>query len=397
MKVKIQQYLGTNHSWSIVGQNIARAFINQGYEVHLQSTNGYEHFPEDLKPYIKEKLEKEYDIQLSYTALKNFSGLLSAGKKNRFGIWNYETTILPSGFAKHHQFCDKMLPSSAFAKKIFSDNGVPESKLVVVPHGINVEEYSNNSKYELKTKKSKKILANIAQPHIRKNIGGMFEAYGRAFTKNDDVCLVCKVSVKRINRQTQKPTTFKSSRAAKKLSQKLQQKNTPEKAIDKKNRTMSFDIDFWRIYDDFCKKFPNHAEVEIITDFLPSMVPLYNSVDIVFALTRAECFWLPGLEGMATDNLVIAPNWGGQLEYMNEENSILISGKEIRAPNEMQYWVSSPYAAMFDPDIDDAATKLKLAINNYDSLMQKFRPGMKAQLERLTWSNVVKQIINLCE
>ena len=394
MKIKIQQFLGSNHSWSIVGQNIARAIINHGHEVHLQSTNGYEHFPEDLKPYVKEELDKIYDMQIAYTALKNFCGLLSSGNKNRFGIWNYETTILPTGFAKHHQFCDKMLPSSPFAKKIFVDNGIPESKLVTIPHGINVAEYSDTSKYNLKTNKSRKILANIAQPHIRKNIGGMFESYGRAFTKNDDVCLVCKVSVKRINKNPKIQQKVKTNRAAKKLNQKLQQNKKTEQKSDK---VMAFDIDFWRIYDEFCRKFPNHAEVEIITDFLPSMVPLYNSVDIVFSVTRTECFWLPGLEGMATNNLIIAPNWGGQLEYMNEENSLLISGKEIRAPNEMQYWVSSPYAAMFDPNLDDAAEKLQISVKDYDSLLRKFKPGMQAQIQRLTWDNVTEQIINLAE
>ena len=281
-----------------------------------------------------------------------------------------------------------MLPSSQFASDIFIKNGVPKEKVVTVPHGINIDEYSSKEVYNLKTTKSRKILANIAQPHIRKNLEGLFESFGRAFNKNDDVCFVVKVSAKKV--EENKPLKFiKSIRAAKKVNLKKQKEET--------GKVHSFDVDFWSIYNNFCKKYPNHAEVEIISDFLPTMVPLYNAVDIVYTMTRAECFYLPGLEGLVTDNLVIAPNWGGQLEYLNKGNSLLISGKEVRAPKDMQYWTSSPYAAMFEPDIDDGAAKLQLAVNNYDNLISKFRPGMVEQVVRLTWDNVAKQIVNLCE
>ena len=370
MKIKIQQFLATNHSWAIVGQNIARALIKQGHDVHLFSTNGLTYFPEDLKPYLKDwrelkehkklNVDNTYDMQLSYTAMLNFGSHLANGAKNRFGIWNYETTVIPTGFAKYYKYCDKMLPSSQFAKRIFAENGVPEERLVVVPHGINVEEYSNKSIYPLKTKKKYKILSNIAQPHIRKNIEGMFAAFGEAFTKEDDVCLVCKVHAK-------------------------------------KTKDMAFDVDFWRIYKEFCKDYPKHAEVEIITEFLDTMTPLYNACDIVFSMTRAECYWLPGVEALATDKLVVVSGWGGQLDFLNENNSLLISGKEVRAPKEMQYWTTSPLAKMFEPSVDDAAEKLRLAVRDYDNLMNKFRPVIKEQLKTMTWDNVAAQIISLCE
>jgi glycosyltransferase involved in cell wall biosynthesis len=360
-KACLHQFLGNNHSWQVVGNNIARALLRTEYRVDLKSTNGYEYFPEDLKPNINENLDNDYDLQISYTALKNFPYYLNHGTKNRIGIWNYETTILPPGFAKFHKYADIVCPSSQFAADIFTQNGIPKEKVVVLPHGINVEEYKNTDVYPLKTNKKTKILANIAQPHVRKNIDGLFEAFGKAFTKTDDVCLVCKISTK------------------------------------KSDKIQMFDVDFWKIWNEFQKKFSQHAEVEIITDFLPTMVPLYNAVDIVLSLTRAECFYLPGLEGMATNNIVIAPRWGGQLDFMNDFNSLLIDGKEIRAPKNMQYWVSSPYAVTFQPDTDDAAAKLQMAVTQKVSLLAKFAPGMQEQIKRLTWDNVVAQIIGLCK
>jgi len=387
MKIKIQQFLfGKNHSWAVVGQNIGRALLKKGHEVHFVSTDGIKEkfIPEDLKPHIKEKPQGSYDMQISYTAMKNFPAFLSSGDKNRFGIWNYETTIIPPGFAKYYKFTDKFLPSSEFAAKIFIDNGVPSDYVRVIPHGINVQEYLSYDVYPLKTKKRYKILANIAQPHVRKNIDGLFESYGMAFTQDDDVCLVAKVSAKRLAPTPQ--ITARTRRGARKQQAKQQ--------LDD-NRTRGFEVDFFDIYNKFCKKYPKHAEVEIINEFVPSMVSIYNACDIVYSVTHAECFWLPGLEGMATNNLVIAPNWGGQLEYMNEDNSLLIAGKEGRAPKKMQYWVPSPYAVTFLPDLDDSVAKLQMAVGNYENLMKKFKPGMKEQLERLTWENVAGKILDL--
>ncbi len=289
MKVCWFGFLGKNHSWSIVGQNISRKLIEMGHDVDLFSTNGIDHFPEDLKPYLKSwvhegqqqdghrgKLYSEYDLQLSYTAFKNFPLYFIRGNKNRFGIWNYETDILPKAFAKYSKNVDKILPSSQFSKDIFIKNGISADRQVVVPHGIHLERFQNLGKFPLKTNKKLKILANIAQPHIRKNIPGLLNAFGKAFNKNDDVCLVLKVS----NKPPEHP----------------------------------FEVSFNTIFADFKNKYKDHAEIEIINTFITDIETLYNACDVVYTMTHTECFWMPGLEGFAANKIVISPRYGGQLE-----------------------------------------------------------------------------------
>ena len=378
MKICWFGFLAKNHSWSIVAQNISRELISMGHHVDLFSTNGIMHFPDDLRPYLKgaieentkfttqtyesevnSKLEKQYNMQLSYTALVNFPKYFIRGNSNRFGIWNYETTILPKGFAKYTIGVDKIVPSSQFSKKIFKDNGMPDDKQVVIPHGIHLDRFKNLGKYPLKTTKKYKILANIAQPHLRKNIPGLLNAFGKAFTKQDDVCLVLKISKKGPNAQ--------------------------------------FNVPFTQIFEDWKRKFKNHADVEIIDHFITDIEPLYNACDIVYTMAHAECFWMPGLEGFAADKVVVAPRYGGQLEYMNDDNSILIGGKEIRADFKMQYWEPSPYARVFDADQDEAAAKLKDLINNYGDYHKKFSPKMQEILPELTWRKVAEQFVGLCK
>jgi glycosyltransferase involved in cell wall biosynthesis len=114
-------------------------------------------------------------------------------------------------------------------------------------------------------------------------------------------------------------------------------------------------------------------------------------------MSHAECFWMPGLEGFAANKIVIAPRYGGQLDYMNEQNSILIDGGLIRADNRMQYWEPSSYASVFNPNPIDAAQKLKTVINNYQDHLDLFSPKMKEIVQKYSWGNVAQQIINLCQ
>lgn len=378
MKICWFGFLAKNHSWSIVAQNISRELIKLGHDVDLFSTNGTQYFPEDLKPHLKgfleeglkiqaddyesrigSKLNETYDMQLSYTALVNFNQYFVRGEKNRFGIWNYETTVLPKGFGKYYQGVDKVVPSSEFSRKIFTDNGMPDDKQVVIPHGIHLDRFQNLGKYPLKTQKKIKVLCNIAQPHLRKNIPGLLKAWGKAFTKADNVCLVLKIS--------------------------------------KKGPNPMFDINFHEVFSGFKSQYKNHAEIEMIDTFIPDIETLYNACDILFTMTHAECFWMPGLEAFAANKVVISPRYGGQLDYMNDENSVLIDGKLIRADNKMQYWEPSPYAAVFDPNVDQAAEKLKDVVNNYGDYLHKFSPKMQEILPGYSWTKVASRFVELCK
>ncbi len=359
MKIKIQQFLAANHSWAIVGWNLAREFKKLNHNIDLFPTDKGDCLPEDLLPNVVSQIDNNYDMQISYTAMINFANYLSYGTKSRYAMWAYEFNKgLPKGFAKHYNFIDKLLAPSNFCKEVFLNGGIPENKLVVVPHGINLEEFKNEEKYPLQTKRKYKILINLGQIHLRKNLKGIFTAFGKAFNKNDDVCLVAKVSIK-------------------------------------KELKHPFEINFYDEFESFKRNFPNHAPVEIVSNFVTDMATIYNSCDIVFGMSNCEGWWLPGTESFAKNKLTIAPNHGGQLDFMNENNSLLIGGKIVRAPKQMMYWESSPYAEMFEPSVDDAVEKLKYAVNNYDELIEKFKPGMQEMVKKFTWENAAKQILDL--
>jgi glycosyltransferase involved in cell wall biosynthesis len=365
MDIKIQQFLFQNHSWAIVGWNISRSLLKMGHSVELfaTDTNKTRHLPQDLAPYLSSQQfpQLSYDCQIGYTAPVNWGAYFQNGNKNRFAIWNYEyrgSNLLP-GFAKYYKMVDKVLPSSNFSKDVFLDMGVPEQNLIVVPHGINLEDFENKNKYPLKTKKNIKILLNIAQPHKRKAIHLALKAFGEAFKKTDDVCLVAKISV-----------------------------------ANKSDH--QFSVDFHKIYNEFCRQYNNHAEVEIITSFIPNIAELYNACDINFSATHTECWHLPSLEALAAGLINVVPKYGGILDFCNEENSLLIDGKIARAPRDHQYWLFSPYAQHFEIDIDDAVKKLKMAVENNQTLKNKMLPAMIETAKKYTWESATSKIMELC-
>lgn len=373
MKVCWHGFAGRNHSWSIVAQNICRQLIKSGHNVDIFSTNGDKHFPNDLRSSLVGFAndsgniygsfpDGSYDMQLSYTAMRNFPNFFTKGNKNRFGIWCYEffgRNSLPTGFAKNHRYVDQILAPSNFAKQIFLDSKVPEDKVKVIPHGFDLEKFKNNkNKYPIKTNKKYKILLNVAQPHTRKNLEGTLEAYGRAFTKKDDVCLVLKV-------------------------------------VDKKPEA-PFEVHFTEVFNSFKKKFKDHGEIIVIKEFIDNIEELYNSCDILFSMTRAECFNFPALEAFAAGKVVIVPNWGGHLDFLNEKNSFLISGKQVAAPPAALYWESKPGTLYFEPNLDEAAEKLIYCIKNYEETRNIFLKNSEDVLCNFTWEKVTQDIVGLC-
>lgn len=335
------------------------------------STNGEQYFPEDLKEnligFVNENEKKlngrkpdlDYDMQITYTAMHNWCPFLSFGKRNRFAIWNYDGSHIPKGWAKYHNCCDYVLPSSNFSKQTFLRNGVPEEKMVVIPHGVNEEFLNPGNVYPIKTDRKLKFLLNVAQVHTRKNLNNLLDVWGKAFNKNDDVVLVAKVNTK------------------------------------KPNKKMGFELYWQDLLLSMKRKHKNHAPIIVVNDFMDNISDIYRACDVSFSMSNVECFHLPSLEMMSLGKISIASNYGGNIDFMNENNSILINGKIGRAPLNYQYWVPVIEGEMFHPDNNHAIEQLKNVANNYDSLLEKFTPNLLKIKEQYTWENTVDQILAL--
>lgn len=379
--VLIHGFCAKNHSWAIVHQNLAKQLIKLGYDVDMFSTNGNENFPQDLLPNLKgfhnskgalseidlkeladksNSLKKEYDIQISYTAMRNFSKYLNRGSKNRFGIWAFEfegKNSLPAGWAKFYKNCDLMLPPSTYAKKVFEQSGVPEKVMHIIPHGIDDCFLNGQNVYPLKTNKKFKFLISLGQVHLRKGLKETIEAYFKAFTNKDDVSFVFKIQ------------------------------DVP--------RTMPFQLDFYKTLNELKKQFPSHPEVIILKDFIPDLAPLFRACNAYVCASKAECFAIPALESLASGKILIVSRHGGQLDFCNDQNSLMVEGVLSKAPPAAVYWEPNNRSYWFEPNIESISSQMIRAFKEENELLIQYQPEFIKIKEKYTWENAVKAMEKL--
>ena len=360
LKIRSKAMLGTHHSWAVTMRSLLAHFEKSGHDLYLNSINGYNSFPNHFQKYTKRE-SKDPDIDITYTLPRNFKERFRNNSKLKLAIYNYESSVLPAVWIPEIKHIDFVLPSSNFSKKVFVDSGWPEEKCIVVPHGVNVTDFSCKEKLkDLKTNKKFKFL-NVSIPHYRKNIGILVDAYYSAFSNADDVCLVIKTSLK-------KPKFKFECDIAKEIVAVQRKKNHVGKAL---------------------------PQIEIVQRKYDSLIPLYNSCDCLVSATSAEGFGLPFLEALAADMVVVAPRCSGHLDFLNDKNSILTAVKEIDAGDKYQYWKGSPGARTWCPQVDDLAMGMRNAYENYSSLRAKFSSERESTLKKFTWENAAKQIMDM--
>jgi glycosyltransferase involved in cell wall biosynthesis len=328
-----------------------------GHDLHLSSINGYDLFPKEWSELRRECIDA--DIDLTYTLPRNFKQRYNRNSKLKLAIYNYESSILPQVWADKIKYIDYALPSSNFSKEVFVNSGWPEEKCIVIPHGINLEDFKDKSKVNnLKTKKKFKFL-NVSIPHYRKNINTLIDAYYSAFTDDDDVCLLLKIKLA-------KPKYRFECDAMQEIL-KAQRKHKG-------------------------KRLP---QIEVIQSKYESMVPLYNACDCLVSASSAEGFGLPFLEGLAADMVVVAPRCTGQLDFLNDNNSLLVDVKRIDASDKYQYWKPTSGAKTYIPYVDSLAENMKKAYEDYKDLKERFSKESRNTVERLTWESAAKQILDI--
>lgn len=247
-----------------------------------------------------------------------------------------------------------MFSPSYFCRQGFIDAKIPESKLAVVPHGYSDSFINRTETIKLKTNKSYKFLLVAHQCHKRKQIRYALEMFGKAFNKSDDVCLVIKVG--------------------------------------NKNPEFGFEESWSEIYKEYKDKYKNSAEIVVIHDYIDDISDLYRSCDAVISTSGCEGFGLTMLEALVSKKINICCDYGGQLDFCNKDNSLLIEGKVVRCPMDYQYWDASPYAVMYKPNIDHGIQLMK---DCYNGKVQILDSEYNKVIDKYSWTSVYRQIKEL--
>ncbi len=201
---------------------------------------------------------------------------------------------------------------TTWVKECYVRSGLPESKVAVVPLGVDTERFApGGPAYPLATTKSRTLLF-VGGTIQRKGIDVLLRTYLETFSADDDVCLVVKA--------------FGSGHVY------------AGSTIDDQLRAVAED--------------PRSAEVELIDDELTDdqVAMLYRSCDVLVHPYRGEGFGLPIAEAMASGLPVIVTGYGACLDFCNEDNALLVpatvSSVELPdiGPSPIGYWWAEPDA-----------------------------------------------------
>lgn len=370
-------------SWSVVMEELLYAAENLGHNVTLLSTNGYagmkywtgrKVLEQDIKYRELLKTQQAFDLDITYTVPENFPKRFLNNSKYKMAIYAYESSIMPESWTQHYSLVDYILPPSQYVKDMMLRNGCPEDKIVIVPHGVDLDVFNPNVKpINLEINKTIKFLC-VAEPHYRKQLDKLIKVYCKEFSSNDDVCLVLKTKI-----------------------------------FNNGDKLRAFEMDLRPTLLEMKKKYGSKmAQIKVVSTRLNNVASLYTACDAFVLMTASEGWGMPFLEALACKLPVVAPRFGGQLQFLNDSNAILTKcGTRLALPQE-QYWNANPKATTGNPDESSFALamrntytdllKIKTKQNLHQDVYQKYENLKNAGLEtamQLTWKNAFKQIASL--
>jgi len=278
--------------------------------------------------------------------------------KTRFCFTLFETNKCPIDWIKQFkEQCNEIWTFSNWLKNKWKMNSAIDVQ--VIPFSINIDVFKPRIEpYKFENLKGFNFIS-IGDWTERKNIKGLIKAYCEEFTNKDDVGLILKIHYSG-----------------------FVERNFEE--IRKKIR-------------ECVNVYPEHAPIFYIPEMIKNidMAKLYNSSQCFVLPTRGEGLCLPAAEAMACELPVIISKWGGHLDFVNEDNGLLIEGEEVLI-NDLNYIRKCPEAFnhnWFEANIEDLKSKMRFAYENQELMKEKGKKGKKIIEDNYLWQNMGLEII----
>ncbi len=229
-----------------------------------------------------------------------------------------------------------------------------EKRIVIIPHGVNrnifkpIENHIKPEKFTFFCDKGWRGGMND-----RGGVQYLLKAYCEEFTKKDNVQLVLKLN----------PAYL-------------------QKGFNFGNELKNLGV----------TQNPDSPVIMINQDMLgyAQLNQLYNDAHVFVTTQMADAFNLGGLQAMATGIPTIQTNYGGQLDYMTENNSWFIDSEPVDVTWDIMYegvqWVR--------PKMDSIRKALRYAYENQDEVRAK---GNQALVDsaKWNWSDTAKKVVEV--
>lgn len=354
---RIEGPFDSTYSLALVNRETARALEMNGNCVSLHSTEG----PGDFAPNAEflgkhPSLKQLYDRSKTYNVYKNdvqsrniYPPRVSdmRGKINMLHNYAWEESGFPSQWVdQFNDYLDTIACVSNHVRSILINNGVA-LPLSVVGNGVDHWENIVSDKEITFGGKGFRFL-HVSSCFPRKGVDILLDAFGSAFSINDDVSLIIK--------------TFPNPH-----------NNVREHLNELRSRN------------------PLYPHVLILEEDLPSpqLKALYEACNVLVAPSFAEGFGLPLAEAMLSGLPVITTAWGGQMEFCSNETAWLLDYDFKPAKSH----IALPDSVWAVPRTWDIVNAMKeVYATSAEDRTARAERGRELLLKRFRWQHVAKRL-----
>jgi glycosyltransferase involved in cell wall biosynthesis/tetratricopeptide (TPR) repeat protein/predicted O-methyltransferase YrrM len=345
------------HSLALVNREVCSRLLKRGHEVSLvpredpaEAGTPTVTLPEALRERLHGSVSRPADVHVRHAWPPDFK---PPDRGHWVMIQPWEFGSLPKAWVGPlTNQIDEVWAYTRYVRECYIQSGVPADRVRLIPLGVDTELFtSEGPTLPLQTAKSFKFLF-VGGTIFRKGFDILLEAYGKAFTAQDDVCLVVKEMGARSFYRGQ----------------------TAEAALE------TF------------RERANAPEVELLDRELTAeeLAGLYRACDCLVHPYRGEGFGLPIAEAMATGLPVIVTGMGAALDYCNGDRGYLVLARMVNLPNKRLgdlETVNQPWLA--EPDRNELVNLIRYVHEHPEEARAKGKTGQAFVRQSLTWDHTV--------
>ena len=278
--------------------------------------------------------------------------------KHIIGYTVWETSSIPKEWVSACNQVNEVWVPCDWNMQVFKDSGVT-TPLRKVPHAIDVPDLELVPNFNLEgVNENDFVFYSIFQWQERKNPYGLLSAYTAAFTGVDDVVLVLK--------------TYRHDHGG------------------DRDQIIKLIKDFRQFMN-----LNHYPKMFLVVENMSrdGILGLHKRGDSFLLLQRSEGWGLPHFEAAACGKSVITPAYGGQTDFLNEENSYPINYTltPVGGMTWSPYYRGDQYWA--EPDLKNAIERMRHVYNNRDEAKAKGRRARQNIIDNFTWDRIGDMIV----